>query len=126
MAIRPELKLRLPNSPGSLAEVTRVLAAEHVNILALMLDRGGELRLVVDNHVRAIGALQEQHHVVTQGSVIAVDLAPTHGRLAPILGLVQDAGVNVEYSYSGCDSDGSALVILGVDDALRAASRTGL
>jgi hypothetical protein len=126
MSIRPEIRLRLPNSPGSLADVTGVLAAEHVNILALMLDRGGELRLVVDNHVRAVSILQEHHYQVSQGSALAVDVPQAHGSLAPVLALVRDGGVNVEYAYSGSASQGSALVVLGVDDPLRAAGKTGL
>ena len=51
MAIRTELNLRLPNSPGALAGVCRLLSNERVNVLALSVDAGGQLRMVVDNHV---------------------------------------------------------------------------
>src|SRR6266498_3390632 len=54
--IRTELSLRLPNSPGALAGVCRLLADERVNILALALESSGQLRMVVDNHVHAAGA----------------------------------------------------------------------
>jgi len=50
MPARPELSLRLPNSPGSLASVCRELAAERIQIHALSLDASGMLRLIVDNH----------------------------------------------------------------------------
>ena len=51
--IRTELSLRLPNSPGALAGVARLLSDERVNILAMSLETGGQLRIVVDNHVHA-------------------------------------------------------------------------
>ena len=54
--IRTELNLRLPNSPGALAGVCRLLSDERVNIVALALDGTGQLRLVVDNHVHAAAA----------------------------------------------------------------------
>ena len=48
--IRIELSLRLPNSPGALAGVCRLLSDERVNVQALSLDAGGQLRMVIDNH----------------------------------------------------------------------------
>ena len=47
--LRTELSLRLPNSPGALAGVCRLLSNERVNIVALMLESSGQLRMVVDN-----------------------------------------------------------------------------
>ena len=41
MAIRTELNLRLPNSPGALAGVCRLLSDERVNILAMALESAG-------------------------------------------------------------------------------------
>ena len=44
--IRIEISLRLPNTPGALAGVTRLLSDEHINVLAMSLGSGGELRLL--------------------------------------------------------------------------------
>ena len=59
--IRPELILRLPNSPGALAGICRLLSDEHVNIVALALETNGRLHLVVDNPVRATGVKLHAH-----------------------------------------------------------------
>ena len=126
MAIRTELHLRLPNSPGVLADVSRLLARERVSILALMLERSGDLRFVPDNHARAAAVLRADHHRVTEHQVLTSDVPDTPGALAPILGLLRDSGVNVEYAYSGVRSSGSVLIVLGVDDAMRAATAAGL
>lgn len=127
MAIRTELNLRLPNSAGALASVCRLLSDERVNVLAMALETGGHLRLVVDNHVHAGAVLREHHHQVTERDVIVMGLPNAPGALASALRLVADASVNVEYAYGGA-AEGSpmATVVLGVDDAARAAAAAGV
>jgi hypothetical protein len=125
--IRTELSLRLGNSPGALAGVCRLLSNERVNIVALMLEAGGQLRLVVDNHTHGAAVLREQHHQVTERDVILTTLPNTPGSLASALRLVSDANVNVDYAYSGAAEAGpTAIVVLGVDDATRAAAAAGI
>src|SRR5258707_2871481 len=127
MAIRTELSLRLPNSPGALAGVCRLLSDERVNILAMGLEAAGQLRMVVDNHVHGAAVLREHHHQVTERDVIVVALPNAPGSLAPALRLVADAGVNVEYAYGGGpEASPTAAVVLGVDDAPRAAAAAGI
>jgi hypothetical protein len=125
--IRTELSLRLPNSPGALAGVTRLLSDERVNIVAMMLESSGQLRLVVDNHVHGGAVLREHHHQVAERDVIITSIPNSAGALSPALKLVGDANVNVEYAYGGgADSGPTALVVLGVADAMRAAAAAGV
>jgi hypothetical protein len=128
MAIRTELTLRLPNSPGALAGVCRALADERVNIVALSVEPTGQLRLVVDNHVRASGVLRERHHQVTTREVLVAAVGNGPGALAPVLALVAGAGVNVEYAYGTTPDVGSssASIVIGVEDAARAAAAAGI
>lgn len=124
--IRPELTVRLPNSPGALAGVCRLLSDEHVNIVALSLEASGHLHLVVDNPGRATGALAAHHHKVTEREVLFMVIGHQHGGLAPLLTLVSDAGVNVNYAYgAGAEGATSAAVVIGVDDAMRAGTAVG-
>ena len=127
MAIRTELNLRVPNSAGALAGVCRLLSNERVNILAMALEGSGHLRLVVDNHVHAAAVLREHHHQVSERDVIALNVPNGPGALAPPLRLVAEAGVNVEYAYGGsADASPTATVVLGVEDAMRAAAAAGV
>lgn len=126
MPIRTELNLRLPNSPGALAAVCRLLSEERVNIAAMSVGVGGELRLVVDNHVRAAGALRDSHHQVAERPVVILSIANRPGALAPVLQLVAEAGVNLEYAYGAAGDAGGAAVVLGVEDAMRAAAAAGI
>ena len=124
--IRIELSLRLANSPGSLAVVCRLLSDERVNVQALGLE-GGQLRMVVDNHVHAAAVLREHHHQVTERDVIVTAVPNAPGALAPALKLLGDAAVNIEYAYGG-GSEGSptATIVIGVEDAQRAAAAAGV
>jgi hypothetical protein len=127
MAIRTELNLRLANSPGALRGVCRLLDAERVNILAIGLDSTGQLRMVVDNHVHGAAILREHHHQVIEREVIVCSVPHTAGALAGPLRLVAEAGVNVEYAYGGAaEGSGTASVVLGVDDAMRASAAAGI
>jgi hypothetical protein len=127
MAIRTELNLRLPNSAGALASVCRLLSDDRVNIQAMTLESNGHLRLIVDNHVHGGSILREHHHQVTERDVIVMALPNGPGGLTPALRLVSDANVNVEYAYGGA-AEGSAMatVVLGVEDAERAAAAAGV
>ena len=125
--IRTELSLRLPNTPGALAGVCQLLSDERVNIIAMTLEPAGQMRIVVDNHVHAAGVLREHHHQVTERDVIVTSVPNAPGALAPALRLVADANVNIEYAYSGAgETSATASVVLGVDDAQRAASAAGI
>ena len=128
MAIRTELSLRLPNSPGALAHVCSALADERVRVLALHLESTGVLRLIVDNPVRATGTLRERRHEVVEKEVAVVVLSNAPGSLASVLSLVRAAGVNIEYAYGATSSESAntALVVLGVDDPMRAGAAAGI
>jgi hypothetical protein len=124
--IRSELTLRLPNSPGALAGICRLLSDEHINIVALSLEASGRLHVIVDNPVRASGALASHHYQVMEQEILFVAVGNQVGGLAPILSLVSDAGVNVNYVYgAGAEGAASAVVVIGVDDVMRASTAVG-
>jgi hypothetical protein len=127
MAIRTELNLRLPNSPGALAGVCRLLSDERVDILAMSLDGSGQLRMVVDNHVHGGSVLREHHHQVSERDVIVLAIPNSPGALASVLRLIGDANVNLEYAYGGTAEGGpTASVVIGVDDPSRVAAAAGV
>ena len=124
---RTELNLRLPNSPGALAGLCRLLSNERVNVLAMALEAGGQLRLVVDNHVHGAAVLRDHHHNVTERDVIVTTVSNTPGALAQPLRLMSEASVNVDYAYGGgSDAGPTATIVLGVDNAQRAAAAAGI
>ena len=127
MSIRTELSLRLPNSPGALSGVCRLMSDERVNIIALMLESSGQMRMVVDNHVHAGSVLREHHHQVTEREVILVTVPNTPGSLAPALKLLADANVNIDYAYAGvADTNQMASIVVGTDHVMEASAAAGV
>ena len=119
--------MRLPNSPGALAGVCRLLSNERVNVVAMTLDSGGQLRMVVDNHVHGAAALREHHHQVSERDVLVTAIPNSPGSLAPMLRLIAEGGVNVEYLYGGAaESGSSATIVLGVEHPLKASAAAGI
>ena len=114
--IRTELSLRLPNNAGALAGVCRLLADGHITIVAMALEPGGQLRLLVDNPVHAAGVLRDGRHTVTERDVLVVDTAGGPAALR----LLAAADININYSYGG------AALVVGVDDVLRASAASGI
>jgi len=127
MAIRTELSLRLPNSPGALAGVCRLLSDERVNVIAMTLESGGQLRMVVDNHVHGASVLREHHHQVTERDVMMTAVPNAPGSLAPALRLISDAGINIDYAYGGAGETGdTASIVIAVEHVMKAAAATGI
>ena len=126
MAVLTEISLRLPNSPGALADICRLLATERVSILAFGLDPAGSVRLVVNNPTRATGALREMRHALSTRDVLVVSAGHGPDGFGPALGLLADAGVNVDYAYSGTGESRTPVLVVGVDDPVRAATIAGV
>jgi hypothetical protein len=127
MAIRTELSLRLPNSPGALAGVCRLLSNERVNIVAMALESGGQLRLIVDNHVHGGAVLRDHHHQVTERDVLMTAIPNAPGSLTPALQLMAEAGINVDYAYGGAgETNTTASIVLGVEHPLAASAAAGI
>ncbi len=127
MAIRTELTLRLENSPGALARLCRALRDEKVNVLALGLDASGVVRVVPDNPVHAAGLLRRRDYAVEQRDVLYVTVPNGPGALASATRLLSAAGVNIDYAFASALADHDmAAVVVGVEDAQRAATAAGM
>jgi hypothetical protein len=127
MAIQREITVRLANSPGTLARVAQVLGAEHINMLALMVEPSGALRMVVDNPLHAASMLREQHYQVEERDVLYTTMPNEPGSLGRALKLLADNGINVDYAYaSGIDRLPMVGVVIGVTDAPKASYATGM
>lgn len=127
MAIRTELSLRLPNSPGALAHLCELLIGSRVNLLALHLESSGRLRFVADNPLHAAGTLREAHHQVEEREVLFAHVPNGPGALARLARRLAESGVNVEYAYaSAVEEAPMTAIVFGVTDAQRAATAVGL
>ncbi len=115
-----QISVFLENKSGRLADVTRTLGREKINIRALSIADTtdfGILRLIVNQPEKASSVLREEGFMVSETEVIAVEVADRPGGLAYVLEILGEAGINIEYLYAfiGKASD-EALVIFRVED----------
>jgi hypothetical protein len=119
-----QISVFLENSKGRLAEVTRTLSHEKINIRALSLaDTAdfGVLRIIVDNPDRCLAVLKSRAFVAQVTEVIAVEVEDKPGGLAHILEVLDQDNVNVEYMYAYVEKTReNAVVICRIDDRERA------
>jgi hypothetical protein len=94
-----ELARELPNRPGALAGVARILAKERINVAAISVDstaRRGHVRLVVSDPARARALLSEGGFKVETHELIAVRLEDRAGSFLQVLEALSTAKVNLQ------------------------------
>ena len=115
-----QISIFIENKTGRLAEVSRVLGERGVNIRALSLadtSDFGILRLIVNDTEKATKVLKDEGFTVGKAVVVAVEVADKPGGLARVLGVLNEAGINVEYMYAFVEKSAeNAVLIFRFDD----------
>ncbi|PIE73990.1 MAG: amino acid-binding protein [Deltaproteobacteria bacterium] len=121
-----QIAVFLENKSGRLAEITRILADNSINIRALSVaDTAdfGILRLIVDRVEDAEKALKENGFTVGKTHVVAVEVQDRSGGLSEVLECLHEAQLNVEYMYAFVNKTGENAVLIfrfeEMDDAVR-------
>src|SRR5688572_21782496 len=92
----------LVNKPGVLAQVTRALAEEKLNLVAMTLvdsQEHGVLRMVVYDEPRARAVLGKLNLPMTETEVVCLDLSNRPGALADVAQLLGENHININYAY---------------------------
>ncbi|MEI7832071.1 MAG: ACT domain-containing protein [bacterium] len=110
-----QLSVFLDNSAGRLAEVTRILGDNNINLRGFSVADTAEfgiLRLLVSDEVKAVAALRAEKFTVHESPVILARVPDVPGGLASALAGFARRGQNVEYAYAVVNS----LIVFGVED----------
>lgn len=114
-----QISVFLENKSGRLAQVTRVLGENKINIRALSIADTtdfGILRLIVNNPDSAYRALKDAGFTVSTTEVIAVEVKDEPGGLARVLEILQTVNINIEYLYAFLQkATNAALVVFRVE-----------
>jgi len=122
-----QISVFIENKTGKLAEVTRYMADNNVNMKALSVADThdfGILRIICEDHTTAVNALKDGGYVIAETEVLAVEIPDKPGSLAEILETLVKADIAVEYTYAflSVKNIGHAYMIFRVDDNALASS----
>lgn len=127
-----QISIFLENKSGRLAQVTRVLGDNGINIRALSIADTtdfGILRLIVNEPAKAYEVLKEAGFTVSTTDVIAVEVNDEPGGLANALQTLDRAGINIEYLYAFVQKASSAALVVfrveQLDEAVIALQKEG-
>ena len=114
-----QISVFIENTPGRLADVTRILAMHGVDLVSLSIadtTHFGILRCIVADPDRALALLTERGYSVKLTEVLALCVPDRPGGLADILEKLSAEHIALEYLYS-CVRNTSdlALIIIRVD-----------
>lgn len=115
-----QLSVFVENRQGRLAEITKVLENNEVDIRAVSIAdtrEFGILRLIVSDSKRAALALKEEGFTVSLTKVIGVGFEDRPGSLCKAMTVLDENAISVEYMYAFISkSNDKAYVILRVSD----------
>lgn len=121
-----QISIFLENRAGQLAQVTRVLADNGIDMRAISIAETsdyGVLRLIVDNAEKATGVLLENGFILSMTPVSVVAVPDQAGGLAPVLEALAEGEMDVEYMYSlFTHKEGMAYMVFRIADEERFAA----
>ncbi len=98
-----QISVFLENRAGQLAEITKVLADNKIDLRAISIAEStdyGVLRMIVDEPQRAKTILLDSGYIMSVTPVLAVAVPDAPGGLAPVLALLAEGKIDIEYMYS--------------------------
>ncbi|MBN1892278.1 MAG: ACT domain-containing protein [Clostridiales bacterium] len=122
-----QINVFLENQSGRLAEVTRTLGQNNIDIRALYIadtTEYGILRMILDKPEHAVDVLTQAGFTVSSTPVIALAIADKPGTLDHALSILSEGELSLEYLYAyvGRASD-DAVVVIRVRDPELALSK---
>lgn len=98
-----QISVFLENRTGQLAEITRLLADQDIDIRAINIAETadyGVLRMIVDDAERAAGILLKHGCILTMTPVTVVGLLDKPASLANLLDVFTAGNIDIEYMYA--------------------------
>lgn len=124
-----QISVFLENKEGRVAEVTRCLADNGINIRALSIADTtdfGILRLIVNDPDLAYEVLKKSEFTVSVKNVLVFEILDEPGSLAKALQALRDNGIVVEYLYAFLGKEANrGMVTIKVPDNDKAAGVLG-
>ena len=115
-----QISVFLENRAGQLAEITKVLAGQGIDLRAISIAETadyGVLRMIVDDSQKAKSILLDSGYIMSVTPVLAVAVPDTPGGVASVLELLAEGHIDIEYMYSlFTHMEGKAYMVFRVSD----------
>ena len=124
-----QISVFLENRTGQLAEITRLLADNSIDIRAISIAETsdyGLARMIVDDSHKASEVLLKHGDILSMTPVWAVEVPDRPAGLAEVLAVLAENHVDVEYMYSlFTHKEGLAYMVMRVSDEPKFLSTLG-
>ena len=118
-----QISVFLENRAGQFAEITGILAENHVDLRAISIAETadyGVLRMIVDNAEKATSILMQHGYLLSMTPVLVVAVPDQPGGVASILGTLAEGNIDIEYMYSlFTHVEGKAYIVFRVAETER-------
>ena len=115
-----QISVFLENRAGQLAEITGVIAENGIDLRAISIAETadyGVLRMIVDDADKATSVLLSHGYILSMTPVIVVAVPDAPGGLAPVLAILAEGEIDIEYMYSlFTHKDGQAYMVFRISD----------
>ena len=115
-----QISVFLENRAGQLAEITKILADNGIDLRAISIAETadyGVLRIIVDQAEKATGILLANGYILSMTPVLVVGVSDRPGGLAPVLAILAEGNIDIEYMYSLFTPEaGKAYMVFRISD----------
>jgi len=122
-----QISVFLENRAGQLAEITAVLAENHIDLRAISIAETtdyGVLRMIVDDAEKATSILLSHGYILSMTPVTVIAVPDQVGGLAPVLSILAEAHIDIEYMYSlFTHKEGQAYMVFRMSDEEKFAAK---
>ncbi len=122
-----QISVFLENRAGQLAEITGVLAENHIDLRAISIAETadyGVLRMIVDDAEKATSILLTHGYILSMTPVTVIAVPDQVGGLAPVLSILAESHIDIEYMYSlFTHKEGQAYMVFRISDEEKFAAK---
>ena len=115
-----QISIFLENKTGQLAEITGLLAENHINLRAISIAETsdyGVLRIIADDAEKATSVLLANGNILSMTPVTVVAVEDKPAGLSDLLTLLSKGNVPIEYMYSlFTHQNGKAYMVFRIDN----------
>ena len=116
-----QISVFLENRAGQFAEITGVLAENHIDLRAISIaetEDYGVLRMIVDNAEKATATLMQHGYLMSMTPVLVIAVPNQPGGVATVLATLAEGNIDIEYMYSlFSNKEGKSYIVFRVAES---------